>query len=93
MYLDDEETGYDTYSAENPQEKASAASMVYIIYTSGSTGTPKGVVGLHRGIINRCSWMWQTYPFGKNEVCCLIAKISFVDSIWQMFGPLLRGIR
>ena len=93
IYLDSEEQCYDSYSAENPPEKASADSMAYIIYTSGSTGTPKGVVGLHRGIINRCSWMWQTYPFGENEVCCLITKISFVDSIWEMFGPPLQGIR
>lgn len=93
IYLDSEEQHYDTYCAETQQETASADSMAYIIYTSGSTGTPKGVVGLHRGIINRCSWMWQTYPFGENEICCLIAKISFVDSIWGMFGPLLQGIR
>lgn len=93
IFLDSEEQRYDTYSADNLPEKGSAESMAYIIYTSGSTGTPKGVVGLHRGVINRCSWMWQTYPFDENEVCCLIAKISFVDSVWSMFGPLLQGVR
>jgi amino acid adenylation domain-containing protein len=64
----------------------------YIIYTSGSTGRPKGVVGLHKGVLNRCNWMWRTYPFKVPEVCCQKTSMNFVDSIWEMFGPLLKGI-
>jgi amino acid adenylation domain-containing protein len=64
----------------------------YVMYTSGSTGTPKGVVGLHRGTLNRCQWMWQQYPFAPHEVCCQKTALSFVDSVWEIFGPLLRGI-
>ncbi|MGB5709282.1 MAG: amino acid adenylation domain-containing protein, partial [Arenicellales bacterium] len=68
-------------------------SAAYIIYTSGSTGMPKGVVGLHRGAVNRMNWMWRNYPFSDEEVCCLKTRISFVDSIWELFGPLLQGVR
>ncbi len=71
---------------------ASAASAAYVIYTSGSTGLPKGVVGLHRGAVNRCAWMWQRYPFRSGEVCCSRTSLSFVDSVWEIFGPLLQGV-
>jgi amino acid adenylation domain-containing protein len=65
----------------------------YVIYTSGSTGKPKGVVGLHRGAVNRFYWMWRTYPFDAAEVCCVKTRLSFVDAVWEIFGPLLRGVR
>ena len=61
-------------------------------YTSGSTGRPKGVLGLHRGAINRFHWMWRTYPFADGEVCCQKTTLSFVDSVWEIFGPLLQGV-
>ena len=64
----------------------------YVVYTSGSTGTPKGVVGTHLGAINRIRWMWQEHPFGADEVCCLKTSLSFVDSVWELFGPLLAGV-
>jgi len=64
----------------------------YIIFTSGSTGLPMGVVGTHRATINRLEWMYRTYPFSFQEVCCQKTALSFVDSIWEIFGPLLRGI-
>jgi amino acid adenylation domain-containing protein len=64
----------------------------YIIYTSGSTGTPKGVQGLHRGVLNRCGWMWERYPFTGDDVCCQKTSMNFVDFIWEVFGPLLAGI-
>jgi amino acid adenylation domain-containing protein len=64
----------------------------YVIYTSGTTGRPKGVVGLHRGAINRFDWMWQSYPFASDEVCCLKTNLSFVDSVAEIFVPLLKGV-
>ncbi len=65
---------------------------VYVLYTSGSTGQPKSVVGLHRGTLNRLTWMWQTYPFVPGEACCHKTSFNFVDSVWEIFGPLLQGI-
>jgi amino acid adenylation domain-containing protein/non-ribosomal peptide synthase protein (TIGR01720 family) len=66
--------------------------LLYVVYTSGSTGQPKGVLGLQRGVLNRLQWMWTTYPFAPGERCCQKTALSFVDSVWEIFGPLLRGI-
>jgi amino acid adenylation domain-containing protein len=64
----------------------------YVLYTSGSSGGPKGVEGTHRGAINRFGWMWECYPFEGGEVCCQKTNLGFVDSVWEIFGPLLAGI-
>ena len=79
-------------SKDNPSVGTSADGVAYVIYTSGSTGTPKGVLGLHRGAVNRFAWMWRTYPFGPNEKCCAKTSLCFVDSVWEIFGPLLQGV-
>jgi amino acid adenylation domain-containing protein len=65
---------------------------MYVMYTSGSTGNPKGVEGTHRASMNRFVWMWDAYPFSKGETCCQKTSLGFVDSIWEIFGPLLCGI-
>ncbi len=70
----------------------SADSRMYVIYTSGSTGSPKGVEGTHRATMNRFSWMWDTYPFLEDETCCQKTSLGFVDSVWEIFGPLLSGV-
>ncbi|HET9281970.1 MAG TPA: non-ribosomal peptide synthetase, partial [Candidatus Angelobacter sp.] len=70
----------------HPQDAA------YVIFTSGSTGMPNGVVGTHRGAINRFTWMWEQYPFAAGEVSALKTACNFVDSVWEIFGPLLQGI-
>ena len=70
----------------------SSEQIAYVIYTSGSTGAPKGVEGTHRASMNRFAWMWRAYPFASGEVCCLKTNLTFVDSIWEIFGPLLAGI-
>ena len=80
-------------SDANPQGGATADSPAYVIYTSGSSGVPKGVVGLHRGAINRFKWMWETYPFEAGEACCQKTSLNFLDSLWEFFGPTLRGVR
>jgi len=64
----------------------------YIIYTSGSTGTPKGVIATHRASMNRFAWMWRKYPFAPDEICAQRTSLSFVDSVWEIFGPLLQGV-
>ena len=71
---------------------SSNGDVAYIIFTSGSTGVPKGVAGTHRATMNRLEWMYRTYPFSEGEVCCQKTALGFVDSIWEIFGPLLRGI-
>lgn len=76
----------------NPSVQLPTNAPAYIIYTSGSTGIPKGVSGLHRGTINRCHWMWEAYPFDVGEVCVQKTALSFVDHVWEVFGPLLKGV-
>jgi acyl-coenzyme A synthetase/AMP-(fatty) acid ligase/acyl carrier protein len=36
--------------------------------------------------------MWERYPFQPGEVCCQKTNLGFVDSIWEIFGPLLAGV-
>jgi amino acid adenylation domain-containing protein len=79
-------------SQANLPHRSTADHLAYVIYTSGSTGTPKGVLGTHRGTVNGLHWLWKTYPFAVGEVCCQKTAISFVDSIWEMFAPLLQGV-
>lgn len=72
--------------------KRGAQDPLYVMYTSGSSGDAKGVVGLQGATLNRLHWMWRQFPFASDEVCCLKTSPSFVDSIWEMLGPLLAGI-
>ena len=88
----DDLTVFDQENKENLTRETKADGAAYVIYTSGSTGTPKGVVGLHRGAVNRFAWMWSTYPFGADEKSCVKTSLSFVDSVWEVFGPLMNGI-
>ena len=67
--------------------------LAYVIYTSGSTGMPKGVMAPHRASVNRFSWMWRRWPFVADDVCCQTTALSFVDAMWEVFGPLLQGVR
>ena len=65
--------------------------LAYVIYTSGTSGQPKGVMGTHRGLLNRFFWMWTAFPIAEGELFCQKTSLSFVDSIWEIFGPLLGG--
>jgi amino acid adenylation domain-containing protein len=92
VQLDTDQAIIAAESEENPVNHLEWSNCAYVIYTSGSTGQPKGVEGLHQGVINRCQWMWETVPFEQGEVCCQKTSLSFVDSVWEIFGPLLRGV-
>ncbi len=70
----------------------SPANLAYLIYTSGSTGTPKGVLGVHRGMVNCLSWLWETYPLEEGEVAVQRTSLSFVDAVWELLTPLLAGV-
>lgn len=69
-----------------------AIAPAYIIYTSGSTGRPKGVLLPHQQILNRLAWMWEHYPSLPDDVGCQKTALNFVDSLWEIFGYLLRGV-
>ena len=75
----------------NPPSQTTPDNLAYVIYTSGSTGQPKGVLGLHRGMINVVTWLAQRYPFAATDRCCQKTALNFVDSLWEIFWPLLHG--
>ena len=88
----DAEAGWRGEAGHNLGVSTSSTEVAYVIYTSGSTGDPKGVQGTHCASINRFAWMWKKYPFRAGEVCCQKTNLGFVDSIWEIFGPLLAGV-
>jgi amino acid adenylation domain-containing protein len=66
-------------------------SPAWLIYTSGSTGQPKGVLGSHLGLVNRLAWELRENPFAADDVCCAKTRLSFVDSLAEIFAPLAAG--
>ncbi|HKV12834.1 MAG TPA: amino acid adenylation domain-containing protein, partial [Thermoanaerobaculia bacterium] len=92
VLLDRDHGAWAAQAEHDPGLPAAPGQLAYVIYTSGSTGTPKGVLGHHGGTLNRLLWMWETFPYEPGEVCCQKTFLSFVDSIAEIFGPLLRGV-
>ena len=70
-----------------------SADAAYILFTSGSTGRPKGALSTHAGAVSRCLWMWRELQFTSAEIFAQRTSLNFVDSIWEIFGPLLHGAR
>ena len=91
LLSDELQDGLAAMSGENLGFTSEPDGLAYLMYTSGSTGQPKGVAATHRATMNRFCWMWRVYPFGREEVCCQKTSLSFGDSVWEIFGPLLQG--
>lgn len=65
--------------------------QIAVLYTSGSTGNPKGVKISGRGIVNRLTWMQETYPIGPGDTMIHKVPYTFDVSIWEIFWPFLSG--
>lgn len=63
-----------------------------VLYTSGSTGTPKGVRLTMENLMNRICWQWRDLPYKPDEVCLMSKSLTFVDSLTELFGPLLAAV-
>lgn len=81
--FDDEEQTSDAVHNEN--------STFCIFYTSGSCGMAKGVQLPVRAVINRLLWQWESFPFTQDDVLCIKTQIGFVDSIAELWAPLLKA--
>ena len=87
---DDWRTGRD----DNPRVQGLGPSnLAYVMYTSGSTGTPKGVMIEHRGLCNLMHWGSQICPPGTDDALLQRAPFSFDGSVWELFWPLIAGLR
>ena len=64
-----------------------------MFYTSGTTGRPKGVRHVHRAALNRFHWQWATFPYTEDEVCVFKTTLTFIDSVIEIWAPLLSGKR
>lgn len=67
--------------------------VIALLYTTGSTGKSKGVIIKNSNLYNRLHWMWTVFPFQEKETCAVKTSFSFVDHMWELFGPLLKGIK
>ena len=92
--VDDDETAALAPLPPSAPPRCSLFGALNILYTSGSTGPPKGVVGRESGFLYRIRWMHQAFPFaeGQEEVVLRRTPLTFVDSVWEIWGALLAGV-
>jgi len=81
------------YSSTNPLVHMHSNHLAYVIYTSGSTGKPKGVMVEHQGVVNRIAWMQKEYQLDTNDIILQKTPFSFDVSVWELFLPLMYGIK
>ncbi|WP_139797934.1 non-ribosomal peptide synthase/polyketide synthase, partial [Mycobacterium noviomagense] len=65
--------------------------IAYLIYTSGTTGVPKGVAVSHRNVTQLLGSLDAGLP--PAGVWSHSHSLTFDVSVWEIFGPLLRGGR
>ena len=65
--------------------------IAYVIYTSGTTGVPKGVAITHHNMTQLLGSLDAGLPAAG--VWPLCHSLAFDVSVWEIFGPLLRGGR
>ena len=68
-----------------------ADDIAYVIYTSGTTGVPKGVAVSHGSVTRLIGSLDERLPAAG--VWPLCHSLAFDVSVWEIFGPLLRGGR
>ncbi|MEV6364243.1 non-ribosomal peptide synthase/polyketide synthase [Nocardia asteroides] len=67
------------------------ADLAYVLFTSGSTGKPKGVAVSHTAIVNRLTWMQDTYRLDPADTVLQKTPTTFDVSVWELFWPLQIG--
>src|ERR1700743_677949 len=93
MALDEQWGQIKAHPVSSDGHTSEAANAAYVIYTSGSTGTPKVVVALHQGMTNRVVAQPDVCALDQDDICCQKTALGFVDSIFEIMGPLSVGAR
>jgi amino acid adenylation domain-containing protein len=86
--LDEDRAEIARWPAVAPESGVQPDNLAYVLYTSGSTGQPKGVMGTHRAVVARLHW---DAVEGDAEVYAQKTTLNFIDALWELFMPLLRG--
>ncbi len=87
----DSEGSFAEESGDDPASGVGAENLAYVMYTSGSTGRPKGVMVCHRSVVNHLRWRHEYFPVVPADRGLQKASLSFDDSVWEIFEPLLAG--
>jgi len=46
----------------------------------------------HITLLNRLQWQWREFPYVNDEKRCVFkTSLTFVDSVPEIWGPLLQG--
>ena len=72
-------------------DRLNSENLAYIIYTSGTTGKPKGVMIEHKALINRITWMQETYPLTSHDKVLQKTPYTFDVSVWELLWANLYG--
>ncbi|MBW8873677.1 MAG: non-ribosomal peptide synthase/polyketide synthase [Acidobacteria bacterium] len=92
-FVDVDDPGSWSGSAENPRPLATAESLAYVIYTSGSTGQPKGVMVTHGHVVRLFAATREWFAFDARDTWTLFHSYAFDFSVWELWGALLHGGR
>ncbi|TCP59138.1 amino acid adenylation domain-containing protein [Tumebacillus sp. BK434] len=93
VQVDADWTNIETYPTDTPATSVTSEHLVSVYYTSGSTGKPKGVANVHRGWVNRFSWMQRKHQLQERETVLHKTTLTFDDSAVEIFWTLAYGGR
>lgn len=86
--------GFDDVNEVFPLETLTkpSARMASIVFTAGTMDQQLAVRIGHQEILNRCFWQYKEFPYMEGEIQALSSGMEDVDSISEIFSPLLAGI-